>query len=138
MITQNNSNKGLLIFDGYCILCSWSVRFILKRDKKDYFRYVALQSEYAKQIISSYNLPVDFDKSIVLISENKIWLKSDAVLQVVSRLNGIWPIFGIFRIIPKRMRDSVYMLISKYRYKLFGKRNDCYIPEKKDMQKYIF
>ena len=138
MITQNNSNKGLLIFDGYCILCSWSVRFILKRDKKDYFRYVALQSEYAKQIISSYNLPVDFDKSIVLVSENKIWLKSDAVLQVVSRLNGIWPIFGIFRIIPKRMRDSVYMLISKYRYKLFGKRNDCYIPEKKDMQKYIF
>ena len=138
MITQNNSNKGLLIFDGYCILCSWSVRFILKRDKKDYFRYVALQSEYAKQIISSYNLPVDFDKSIVLISENKIWLKSDAVLQVVSRLNGIWPIFGIFRIIPKPIRASIYMLISKYRYKLFGKRNDCYIPEKKDMQKYIF
>ena len=138
MITQNNSNKGLLIFDGYCILCSWSVRFILKRDKKDYFRYVALQSEYAKQIISSYNLPVDFDKSIVLISENIIWLKSDAVLQVVSRLNGIWPIFGIFRIIPKRMRDSVYMLISKYRYKLFGKRNDCYIPEKNELQKFIF
>src|SRR3989339_1799037 len=109
MITQNNSNKGLLIFDGYCILCSWSVRFILKRDKKDYFRYVALQSEYAKQIISSYNLPVDFDKSIVLISENIIWLKSDAVLQVVSRLNGVWPIFGIFKIIPKPIRDPIYM-----------------------------
>lgn len=138
MIAQNNSNKGLLIFDGYCILCLWSVRFILKRDKKDYFRYVALQSEYAKQIISSYNLPDDFDKSIVLISENKIWLKSNAVLQIVSRLNGFWPIFGIFKIIPKPIRDSIYMFISKYRYKLFGKRNDCYIPEKKDLQKFIF
>lgn len=138
MITQNKNNKALLIFDGYCILCSWSVRFILKRDKKDYFRFVAMQSEHAKQIISSFNLPGDFDKSIVLIFENKIWLKSDAVLQVVSRLNGIWPIFGMFRIIPKPIRDSIYMLISKYRYKLFGKRNDCYIPEKKDLQKYIF
>lgn len=137
MNTLIPKNKGLILFDGYCNLCSRSVRFILKRDKTNFFLLSNLQSEKAKAVLSSFQLPENYDKSVILILDNTIWFKSDAVLKIVSKLNGFWPILRFFKIIPKPLRDFVYQLISRYRFKLFGKRTECYLGEKNDSEKFI-
>ncbi|HAN17686.1 MAG: hypothetical protein A2X13_03570 [Bacteroidetes bacterium GWC2_33_15] len=137
MNTLIPKNKGLILFDGYCNLCSCSVRFILKRDKTNFFLLSNLQSEKAKAVLSSFQLPENYDKSVILILDNTIWFESDAVLKIVSKLNGFWPILRFFKIIPKPLRDFVYQLISRYRFKLFRKRTECYLGEKNDSGKFI-
>lgn len=84
-----SSDKGLVLFDGYCNLCSWSVQFILKRDSKDYFRFASLQSEIANQFFKDYNIPKGFYQSIVLIENNAVYFKSDAALRIAHKLKGL-------------------------------------------------
>jgi len=126
---QNISTKSIVLFDGFCNLCSLSVLFILKRDSKDYFNFSSLQSTTAKEILSKKNLPKDYEKSIILIQNKSIYFKSDAALRIAKKLNGLWFLLFYLIIIPKPIRDYFYMLISKYRYKWFGKRNSCFIAD---------
>ena len=136
-MNQQTLNKGLILFDGYCNLCSGTVQFIIKRDKKDYFRFASLQSEIGIQILSEFQLPLNFDKSVILIEDKTVWLKSNAILRIVARLNGLWPVIGIMRILPQYVSDMFYDLIARYRFKLFGKKNLCFIPETKIQNKFI-
>ena len=122
-------NKGIVLFDGYCNLCSWSVQFIIKRDSKDYFRFISLQSEIGNRIIQEFNLLVGFDKSVVLVENNSIYFKSTAALRITKKLKGLWPLSYVFIIIPKFIRDSIYEIISKNRFKWFGKKPECFVPE---------
>ncbi|OFX84338.1 MAG: hypothetical protein A2W99_01060 [Bacteroidetes bacterium GWF2_33_16] len=137
MSQQIFENKGLIIFDGYCNLCSSLVHFIIRKDKKDFFRFVALQSESIKHITLPFNLPSNYSESIILIIDDKIFFKSDAVLKIAAKLGGTCSILPGLRIIPKPIRDFLYDLIAKYRYKLFGKKNKCVIPTDNLKHKFI-
>ena len=135
-MTKNNEfekqikEKGIVLFDGYCNLCSWSVRFIIKRDKKDYFRFVALQSETGQQILANFKLLESFDKSVILIENGKVHFKSSAVLKISRKLKQPWPLTYAFIIVPKFLRNLVYDFIAKNRFKWFGRKTECYIPDK--------
>ncbi len=122
------NNKGIVIFDGYCNLCSWSVRFIIKHDKKDYFRFASLQSDIAKEILNTFDLSSGFDKSVIFIEENNIYFKSDAALRIAKKLNSYLKYSYYFIYIPKFIRDFIYDVIVKNRYKWFGKKDVCFIP----------
>lgn len=130
-------NKGIIIFDGYCNLCSWSVQFIIKRDKKDYFRFTSLQSEIGIQIVSKYNLDVISDKSVILLENESLYLKSTAALRISKKLKALWPIIYVFIVIPAFIRDAIYDLISRNRFKWFGKRNNCYLPKDSELNKFL-
>ena len=121
-------NKGLVLFDGYCNLCSWSVQFIIKRDRTDYFRFASLQSEISKDILSKFDLPEDFEESVILIQGESIYFKSDAALRIVRNLNRHWKYFYYFIYLPKFIRDFAYNFIAKKRYKWFGKKDVCFVP----------
>ncbi len=129
-------NKGIVIFDGYCNLCSWSVQFIIKRDKNDYFRFVSLQSEIGNGIIQELNLPARFDKSVVLIENNSVYFKSTAILHIMKKLQGIWPLSYVFILIPKFIRNLIYDFIANNRTKWFGKSSNCYLPKENDLDKF--
>jgi predicted DCC family thiol-disulfide oxidoreductase YuxK len=130
-------NKGIVLFDGYCNLCSWSVQFIIKRDKNDYFRFASLQSEIGKQVINQFNLPSDFDDSVVLIENNQIYFKSTAALRIAKKLKSFWPLSSIFMVIPKFIRDYIYTIIATKRFKWFGKKDACYIPDKDEQELFL-
>lgn len=132
-----SSDKGLVLFDGYCNLCSWSVQFILKRDSKDYFRFASLQSEIANQFFKDYNIPKGFYQSIVLIEKNAVYFKSDAALRIAHKLKGLWPVLYSFKITPKAFRDYIYTIIAKNRFKWFGKKEICYVPNEKYLVKFL-
>ena len=121
--------EQIVLFDGVCNLCNSSVNFIVDRDPKVRFKFAALQSEKGQELLSQILRANEssFD-SIVLISNNSVYIKSSAALRIARHLNGLWPILYSFIIIPKPIRDFVYDFIAKNRYKWFGKSDACRIP----------
>ncbi|WP_456379501.1 thiol-disulfide oxidoreductase DCC family protein [Lutibacter sp.] len=122
---KNFNGNSIILFDGICNLCNSSVNFIIKHDTKEHFLFASLQSDAAKEILlqfSSKKLNLD---SIVLIENENIYEKSTATLRISKNLNGGYKILYFFIIIPKFIRDWVYNLIAKNRYKWFGKKEKC-------------
>ena len=119
--------KRIILFDGVCNLCSASVRFVIKRDTRKVFRFASLQSEFSKNIILVNNISNSV-KTIVLLKGDKIYLRSDAALEISRELNGFWPLLYFFKIVPRFARDAVYNFISQHRYQWFGKTDECWLP----------
>ena len=115
----------VILFDGVCNLCESSVEFVVKRDKRKRFRFAPLQSPLAENLLDVRRNEAD---SVVLIQDGRAYYKSTAALLIAKRLDGIWPVFSIFLAVPERLRDAVYDFIGSRRYRVFGKRRDCWIP----------
>lgn len=131
----------IILFDGICNFCNASVQFIIKRDPNAHFKFATLQSDVANDILSTYisepsTITAD-PNSFILISNGKIHTKSTASLHVMKHLSGVWPLLFIFIIIPKPIRDYFYTLFAKNRYRLFGKRDTCILPNPKDRKRFL-
>lgn len=121
-------NNSVILFDGICNLCNSSINFVIDRDKNRHFRYGALQSDAGQILLQKHNLSTsDFD-TIVLIENDNVYHRSTAALRIAKKLNFPWPLLYIFIIIPPFIRNAIYNLIAKNRYRWFGKQNDCRIP----------
>jgi predicted DCC family thiol-disulfide oxidoreductase YuxK len=112
--------KYIILFDGTCKLCNNVVRFISKNDSRKIFCFIPLESEKASEFLSRYNQNNVNKGSVLLIQDEKIFTKSDAVLNILKCLDGLWPLFYVFIIVPGFIRDPVYDIIAKYRYRWFG------------------
>jgi predicted DCC family thiol-disulfide oxidoreductase YuxK len=121
-------NKGLVIFDGYCNFCSRSVLFILRRDKKGYFTFAPSQTGEGKEILDRYRLGELARHSIVLIEQGKVYRKSTAALRIARHLTGGWRVLYAFVIMPRKLRDFMYDLMARNRYRVFGMREHCFVP----------
>lgn len=121
------NNNPVILFDGVCNLCTGSVQFILKRDKEKKFLFASLQSSYGQDLLKQLDLPADTFNSFILYESGKVFTRSTAALKMFSQLKG-WGWVKIFWIVPKFIRDAVYNLIAKNRYKWFGKKEECWLP----------
>ena len=122
-------DKKIIIFDGVCNLCDSAVRFIIKHDKKDNFRFVALQSDLGKEICKSIGIHFSKMDSIILYEPSVAYFyKSSAIIAILYEFGGFWKLATIFRIIPIFIADAFYDLIAKNRYRLYGKKEHCLIP----------
>jgi len=120
--------QPVILFDGVCNLCSSTVQFILKRDKKDTFRFASLQSDFGQSVLQKFNLPENTFDSFLLYQNGKIYTKSTGALLVARQLSGAWKLLFAFIIIPSFIRNSVYNVIAEKRYSWFGKKEACWIP----------
>jgi predicted DCC family thiol-disulfide oxidoreductase YuxK len=119
---------NLVLFDGVCNLCSALVQFVIRHDPAAKFRFAAIQSEIGGEIFQSHGLdPADL-QTFVFVAEGKMFLRSDAAIEVVSRFGGAWRIFRIFQFVPKVLRDSIYSTIARNRYRWFGRKEICMVP----------
>ena len=121
----------VILFDGVCNLCTASVQFVIARDKRRRFRFASLQSPVAERILGP-----DIDTggrlgSVVLVIGDKTYRKSSAALHTLWRLDGLWPLLAAFLIVPRPIRDWVYDWIGTRRYRFFGKRDVCWVPDEK-------
>ena len=122
-------HKQLILFDGVCNLCNTSVQYVIKHDKNDVFMFTALQSEAGQQVIETFNIDTTKIDSILLYTPKKgIVYKSTAALKIAAKLSFPINLMSIFFIIPTFIRNWVYDVIAKYRYKWFGKKEACMIP----------
>lgn len=117
----------IILFDGDCNLCNQSVQFIIKRDPKEYFKFVSRQSSIGIQLLNQYNISETID-SVILIDNNRAYTESDAILNICKYLKGSCKLLFILLIIPKPIRNFYYKKIAENRYKWFGKQNQCLIP----------
>ena len=125
---NNKECHPIILFDGICNLCNASVQCVIRHDSKQIFRFASLQSRFGQEILSNNNLPVNDFNSFVLFDDSKIFTRSTAALKVARKLNGFIKLLYAFIIIPKFIRDAIYNIIAKNRYKWFGKKNECIIP----------
>ena len=119
----------LILFDGVCNLCNGSVQFILRRDPGGRFQFAALQSDYGQQQLKRVNMRSDALYSIVLIDGNQHFERSTAALRIARHLSGGWPLLYVLMVIPSPVRDFIYDWIARNRYRWFGRRESCMLPD---------
>ena len=124
------SSKKIILFDGVCNLCNTMVNFVIEHDKKDVFRFVALQSEIGQSILKKTGLIDKNIDSIVLYEEGVAYFyKAPAALEIAKGLGGIYSLFAvILNILPDFILNFGYYFVAKNRYKWFGKKDACMLP----------
>ena len=124
-----SQSYSIVFFDGVCNLCSESVQFIIKNDRNNVFKFSSLQSEFAQKTLSNKNIKeISTSRTIILLSNNNTYAKSGAVLRIARRLRFPLYLLYIFIIVPPFIRNAVYDYISNNRYRWFGKKQECWIP----------
>jgi predicted DCC family thiol-disulfide oxidoreductase YuxK len=133
------SGKKIILFDGVCNLCNGFIQFVIKRDTNDLFRYASLQSELAQKLISERGIDTKIIDSVILIDPNiAYYIKSDAALQIGKNLKGYRTLSNVCNLIPSGLRNIVYDLIAKYRYRWYGKRDKCMVPTPELKAKFLY
>ena len=127
----------VILFDGVCNLCNGAVNWLIKRDKKNIFKFASLQSAYGKQVIEQNKLTNQYLNTIVLVENNKVYLRSIAVLRVLKHLGGVYKLAYIFIVLPVPVLNFFYNIVAKYRYRWFGKTDSCRVPDASLKEKFI-
>ncbi len=131
----NNRSKLYVVYDGHCVLCSGTVDFIIRKDKKDLFRFTSLQDI---PVTAGLGMPGDTEEneSVILIENGKAWYRSTAVLRIMRRLSGGWPLLYLLIVIPAPVRDFFYKFVARRRYKWFGRYDRCPVPDESIREKF--
>jgi predicted DCC family thiol-disulfide oxidoreductase YuxK len=129
--TSNNLpvDKKIILFDGVCNLCNNAVQFIIKHDKKDVFRFIALQSDLGTTILNQLKIDITKVDSIILYEPGiAYYIKAEAALKITQSLSGFYKMLYYLNIFPTGLKSAVYEIMAKNRYKWFGKKEACMIP----------
>lgn len=119
----------VIVFDGHCVLCSANARFVLRNDTGGRFRLAAMQGEAGARLMRQAGVdPADPD-TLILVEGQRVLRDSDAVLAIWAGLGWPWRAGGVFRLVPRPLRDAVYRLVARNRYRLFGQRDQCFMPD---------
>ncbi len=121
----------VVIFDGECNVCNGWADFLLRFDKRDIFRFAALQSEVGARLANGV------EGSIVLVDGSAVLVRSDAVLRMLALLGFPFSLAGIARVIPRGLRDAVYDFVARNRIKWFGRRDTCRVPTADERGKFL-
>jgi len=131
-------NKKIILFDGLCNLCDSAVQFVIKHDKKDVFRFVAIQSDLGQEIINHIGIDTAKIDSIILYEPGMAYYyKSTAAVKIAKQLGGVFHFGTVFMILPASVRNLLYDYIAKNRYRWFGKKNNCMIPTPELKDKFL-
>ena len=130
-------DRYIVVFDGVCNFCNSAVNFIIKRDTAGVFAFAPLQTGLAKQLMKKhkiYNAEVD---TFLLIKNDQCFVFSTAALEITKDLAGFWFLFNVFRVVPSPIRDYIYKVFGRNRYRLFGRQEACMIPTEGVRSRYI-
>jgi len=122
-----NSPHGLILFDGVCILCSRGCRFVSKRDRRGYFRFVPIQLAEGRALAAQLGIDPDRPDSFALVTAGQACVKSEAALRIARELPR-WRWLWLFHVIPRGVRDAIYDWVARNRYRWFGRRDACMLP----------
>jgi predicted DCC family thiol-disulfide oxidoreductase YuxK len=127
----------LILFDGVCNLCNGFVNFVIDRDSQNHFKFAALQSPTGQKVLQEQNLQTADFQTVILLKDNGILKKSDAVLEISRHLDGPLKYLQYFKFVPRFIRDLVYDFVAANRYRFFGKQDSCRIPTPELKAKFV-
>ena len=128
MASAAPSGHAVVLFDGTCAFCERSVRFIATRDPAGYFRFGASQAPAGAALLARHGTSRDATRSLVLIEDGQVYLRSTAALRIAGHLTFPWRLAAAGLIMPVPIRDGVYRVIAAIRHRLAGTSNACEIP----------
>jgi len=127
--TDIAAQSPVLVFDGVCLLCSAWVAFVLRHDRSGRIRFAAMQSSAGRNLLQAHGLDADDPLSFLFVSDGKGHTQSDAILRLVGSFGGAWRFVEALRVVPTFLRDALYRLIARHRYRWFGRRDHCLMPD---------
>lgn len=138
----NPEDQSIVLYDGVCGLCNRLVQFILKRDTHDRFRFASLQSHFSETLLMRHGADSHDLDTFYLVKgygkpHERVLMRSDAILDVVKTLGGIWKLAVAGRILPKALRDAMYRVVARNRYRLFGRHESCMLPSPQQRHKFL-
>ena len=131
---MESNKKDVVVYDGICVLCNFFLRWLLKNDVKDHFRFTTFESLFIANNHPNINL---LDSIIVLTQDNQKLYKGKAVFYILKKINKLKPIVYFLSLMPTKLIDFFYTIIAKTRYKIFGKYDSCPFVEKKYSKKIL-
>ncbi len=127
----------IVVFDAQCLLCSGSVQFLLRHDKHRRLRFATIQSDIGRDLLESAGIGTVDPESFVLVDGTRTWTETAAVLRVAHALGWPWRLAWISWLVPKPLRDLIYRWIARNRYRWFGQREACFLPDADDADRFI-
>ncbi len=129
--------SAVVLFDGLCNFCDASVSFVIDHDAAGYFRFAPLQSDAGRDLAAKHGLEFGSEAhqsgsalvdSVILVEDGKAYTHSTAALRIARHLDGLWSWVYPLIAVPRPIRDFFYRLLAKYRYRMFGQKEECMIP----------
>ncbi len=121
--------QPIIVFDAQCVLCSAHARFVLRHDRRGHFLLAGMQGEVGAALYRRFGIdPADPD-TLIVVEGDHARRNSDAILAIWSALGWPWRGLGLLRLVPRALRDPVYLWIARHRYRLFGRRASCWVPD---------
>lgn len=124
----DRADGPIILFDAECLLCSANAQFVLKHDKLAQFRLASMQGAVGADIYRRHGLDPHNPLSLLVVDGERLRRDSDAVLSIYEGLGWPWRTLGMLRLVPTALRDPVYRWVARNRYRLFGKRDTCWVP----------
>lgn len=128
MDTKPEAAGPIILFDAECVLCSANAQFVLSHDRQKRFRLASMQGQVGSALYRRFGIDPANPDSIIVVDGDRMQRDSDAVLSIYAGLGWPWKAFSVFRLVPRVLRDPLYLLIARNRYRLFGKRDSCWLP----------
>lgn len=127
----------IVVFDAHCLLCSGSVQFLLRHDRLRRLRFATIQSDVGRDLLEQAGIDAIAPESFVLVDGSRTWTETAAVLRVADALGWPWRLAWIAWLIPYPLRDAIYRWIARNRYRWFGRREVCFMPDPDDADRFI-
>jgi predicted DCC family thiol-disulfide oxidoreductase YuxK len=129
--------SAIIVFDGDCVLCSGWVRFLLHHDREARYRFAAMQAPAGRALLVAQGLDPHDPSSFLLLDGDRAWTDTDAIRRVVGGLGGPWRAVHVLGWIPKRLRDGMYQLVARNRYRWFGRNASCFVPTPEQRARFL-
>lgn len=127
----------VVLFDGQCVLCNGSVRFLIRHDRRRRLRFVAAQSEKGQAILAFFDYPTDRFSTVLLVEGSRLYTRSTAFMRLMAGLPWPWKVVSAFWLVPRPLRDVGYNFIARHRYRWFGRYDQCRLPEADHADRYL-
>ena len=136
-LRRSDLPEKIILFDGVCVLCNGSMRFVLRHERAPEFLFAAVQSSTGRQALAELGRPQEDWDSVVVIDGDAVYLKSDAALRLARGLKAPWRWLGALRVLPRGLRDWLYDRVARNRYRIFGRYRDCLVPDQDLRRRYL-
>ena len=129
--------KSIMFYDGTCGFCQASVQLVLRYNKKQNLYFAPLQSGLLADLLPTFTTPEPLLDSIIFYEQGRVYTQSEAVLRIARHLRAPFSLFYYFRIIPRVLRDNLYDLVARNRYRIAGRNESCLLPTPEQRARFI-
>lgn len=143
----SSPHRAVIVFDGVCVLCNGWVRFLLRHDRRERYRFAAMQGDSGRALLVANGLDPDDPVSFLLVEYDlieqdarvspRVSTDTDAMRRVLMGLGGVWRIAAVTALLPRRVRDPLYRLVARNRYRWFGRHDACPVPDPAQARRFL-